>query len=319
MGSSQIDVLCAGQLTVDILVKPVDRVDFELDTQRVELVETGSGGDCLNVAIGLSRLGNAVGFTGLIGEDFFGQLLIDVIDRAGIARAGLHRTREAPTGSVLVLVNSEGDRTFFYHGGANDRFSLDHVDLSVVERAKVVHIGGTYLLPQFDGEGAARLLASACAAGKLTSMDVTWDVSGGWLQTIECCMPHLSFFMPSSKEAEKITGQSTPPEMADFLLDLGVKNVVIKLGADGCYVKTAGEKGFFMDAFKTRAVDTTGAGDSFVAGFLTGVLRNWDYPACARFACAVAALNIQQVGATAGAPTLEQALRLARAGQRNRL
>jgi sugar/nucleoside kinase (ribokinase family) len=314
---SQIDVLCVGQLTVDILVKSVDRVDFELDTQRVELIETGSGGDCLNVAIGLSRLGNTAGFVGLIGEDPFGELLIDVIDRAGIVRTGLRRTREAPTSSVLVLVNSQGDRTFFYHGGANDLFSLDDVDVSLMERARIVHVGGTYLLPKFDGEGAARLLASACAAGKLTSMDVTWDVSGRWLQTIERCLQYLSFFMPSSKEAEKITGQSTPPGMADFLLDRGVKNVIIKLGKDGCYVKTAGKEGFFVDSFKTRAVDTTGAGDSFVAGFLTGVLRNWDYHTCARFACGVAALNIQHVGATTGAPTFEQALQFTQAGQRN--
>lgn len=311
MNTSQIDVLCVGQITVDILVNPVNRVDFGLDTQRVELIETRNGGDCLNVAVSLSRLGNQVGFVGKIGEDPFGDFLLDVIDQAGIDRAGLRRTREAPTCSVLVLINSAGDRTFFYHGGANDLFCIEDVDSSFVERTKIVHVGGTYLLPMFDGGGAAHLLAAARSKGKLTSMDVTWDVSGRWLETIEPCLAHLDFFMPSSKEAERITGKNSPPEMAGFFQDLGVKNVVIKLGKAGCYVKAWGEAGFLVDAFKTRVVDTTGAGDSFVAGFLTGVLRKWDFHACARFACAVAALNIQHVGATAGVPTFEHAFRFA--------
>jgi sugar/nucleoside kinase (ribokinase family) len=317
MNRKQFDVLCVGQLTVDILVKPVDCVDFGIDTQRVDLIETTNGGDCLNVAMGLSKLGNRVGIVGKIGRDPFGELLIDVMDRAGIDRTSLRRTPEAPTCSVLTLINSTGDRTFFYHGGANDYFSPDDFDIAIVERARIVHVGGTYLLPRFDGIGAEKLLSSARAAGKLTSMDVTWDVSGRWLETIQSCLPYLGFFMPSSREAEKITGQSTPPEMAEFLRNLGVDTVVIKLGKNGCYVKTAEEEGFFVDALEANVVDTTGAGDSFVAGFLTGVLRNWDIHSCARFACGVAALNIQHVGATTGVPTFDQAFRFIQAEDRN--
>jgi sugar/nucleoside kinase (ribokinase family) len=95
--------------------------------------------------------------------------------------------------------------------------------------------------------------------------------------------------------------------MAAFLRDRGVANVVIKLGERGCFVLPAGGQGFVVDAFPTRVVDTTGAGDSFVAGFLTGLLRGWEPRRCARLACAVAALNIRQVGATAGVPTFEEA------------
>ena len=84
--------------------------------------------------------------------------------------------------------------------------------------------------------------------------------------------------------------------------------MVIKLGARGCYVKPAAGEGFYSPALSTEAVDTTGAGDAFVAGFLAGVLRGQDLPACARLACAVAALNIRKVGATAGMPSMEEAL-----------
>jgi sugar/nucleoside kinase (ribokinase family) len=303
------DVLCVGQLAADILVRPVDRLDFASDTRRVEPIRLASGGDCLNAAIGLRRLGLSVGFAGLVGRDHWGDFLASVIEREGIDGRGLQRTEEAGTCTVLVAINSQGERTFFYHGGANDRFSLAEVDPALVAEARAVHVGGTYLLPRFDGEGAAALFRGARAQGKLTTMDVTWDVEGKWLSTIAPCLPHLDWFLPSTKEAGKITGRSEPEDMAAFLRERGVANVVIKLGERGCYVLPAGRAGFFMPAFDVPVVDTTGAGDSFVAGFLTGLLRGWAPERCARLACAAAALNIQKVGATAGMPSMEEASR----------
>jgi sugar/nucleoside kinase (ribokinase family) len=303
-----IEVLCAGQLAADILVRPVDRLDFVNDTQRVECIEIKNGGDSLNVAVGLQKLGHRVGFAGKIGDDLQGDFLVRTIDQAGIDGRGLVRGANIATCTVIVMINSSGERTFFYLGGANDRFTLEDINWSLLDEAAVVHVGGTYLLPQFDGDGAAQLFREARSAGKLTSMDVTWDTRDRWRKTIEPCFPHLSFFFPSYKEAEKITGKQNPEEMAALLREWGVQNVVIKLGAEGCYVKPEAGPGFFVPACATTVVDTTGAGDSFVAGFLSGLLRRWDLGECAGFACAVAALNIQSVGATGGMPTFEQAM-----------
>lgn len=302
-----MDVLCVGQLAADILVRPVDRVDFGVDTKRVESIDIRNGGDCLNVAIGLRKLGASVGFSGLVGDDQFGEYLRSVVTAAGIDARGLHKTRESRTCTCLVLINGSGDRSFFYYGGANDLFSLSDVDLKSVRGASIVHVGGTYLLPKFDGEGAARLFSETRTRGKLTSMDVTWDTTGRWLSVIEPCLPHLSFFMPSIKEAREIAGTDDPKQIAAFLQEKGVRTAVIKLGEKGCYVKPGPEPGFLCDAFETQVVDTTGAGDSFVAGFLTGVLKGWDVKSSAELACAVAAMNIRAVGATAGVPTFEEA------------
>ena len=308
-----MDVLCVGQLAADILVRPVDRVDFGVDTRRVEGIDIKNGGDCLNVALGLRKLGSSVGFSGLVGDDQLGQYLRGVVTAAGIDARGLRVTQQARTCSCLVLINGSGERTFFYYGGANDLFSLADVDRGMVTEASIVHIGGTYLLPKFDGEGAARLLAGARAQGKLTCMDVTWDTTGRWLSVIEPCLPHLSYFMPSIREAQEIAGTSDPARIALRLQDKGVETVVIKLGEKGCYVKPGRDAGFLCGAFPTEAVDTTGAGDSFVAGFLTGVRKGWDVKSCAELACAVAAMNIRTVGATAGIPTLDEARRFMQA------
>jgi sugar/nucleoside kinase (ribokinase family) len=296
-----------GLLAADILVRPVDRVDFGVDTKRVDAIEIKNGGDGLNVALGLRKLGASVGFAGLIGDDQLGEYLRTVITEAGIDVRGLRVTRETSTSSCLVLINANGERTFFYYGGANDLFSLSDVDIAQLNETSAVHVGGTYSLPKLDGEGVARLFHEARSRGILTSMDVTWDTTGRWLSVIEPCLPHLSLFMPSIGEAKKIAGTELPNDIAAFFQEKGVRTCVIKLGEMGCYVKHGDERGFFTSAFRTQVMDTTGAGDSFVAGFLTGMLKKWDMRACATFACAVAAMNIRAVGATAGIPTFEEA------------
>jgi sugar/nucleoside kinase (ribokinase family) len=304
-----MDALCVGQLAADILVRPVDKVDFAVDTRRVESIDIRNGGDCLNVALGLAQLGASVGFAGMVGRDQLGEYLAGVMTAAGIDARGLCRTDRASTCSCLVLINAAGERAFFYHGGANDHFSDSDVPAGLVEEASLVHVGGTFLLPRFDGAGAAALLARARGGGKLTSMDVTWDTTGQWLSVIEPCLPHLDFFLPSEREAERITGRSAPEDMAAFLRDRGAGTVVIKLGAQGCYVLPKTGRGFTVPAFRTEVVDTTGAGDSFVAGFLASLLRGRDLEACAMFGCAVAALNIRKIGATGGMPRYDEALR----------
>jgi sugar/nucleoside kinase (ribokinase family) len=309
-----MDVLCVGQLAADILVRPVEHVDFGVDTRRVDGIDIRSGGDALNAALGLAKLGNRVGFCGKVGNDHLGGYLAEVIRAAGIDDRGLSRAAETTTCSCLVLVNGSGDRAFFYHGGANELFSPADVDTQLVAEASIVHVGGTFLLPRFDGEGAAGLFQRARAAGKITSMDVTWDVSGRWMSVIGPCLPHLSFFMPSIREAERIAGSSDPGRITEIFEARGVAASVVKLGEKGCFVKRRGEPGFLVPAFPTRVVDTTGAGDSFVAGFLTGLLKGWDLRRSASLACAVAALNIRKLGATGGIPTFEEAERFMERG-----
>lgn len=296
-----MDILCVGQMVADILVKPIDCIDFSVDTKRVEFIQIKNGGDCLNTAIDLAKLGNKVGFAGKVGDDSFGDFLLKTINNHGIDTSGLKVEKNASTSSVIVAINEKGERVFFYYGGTNDTFTYDDLELSVVDEYKIVHVGGTYNLPRFDGVGAAKLFELARSKGRITSMDVTWDTSGRWLGIIKPCLKHLDFFMPSINEAKYITGKDNPKEIAAFLQNEGVEIAVVKLGKDGCYVKDSG-KGFYFPAYDVNVVDTTGAGDSFVAGFLTGISKGWDLEKCAEFASAVSAHCIQQVGATTGVP-----------------
>jgi len=301
-----MDVLCIGQANADVLVNPVDYRNLGVDTERVDSIVLRNGGDCMNVAVNLARLGNQVAFVGRIGDDPFGKMLLNTFAENGIDVRGLKVDASVPTASVVALINEQGERIFLYCGGANDALSLEDIDLSMIDDCKVVHVSGTFTLPRFDGNGAASVFALAQKKGKLTSMDVTWDSENRWLSLIRPCLAHLDYFMPSLGEAEKIAGTSVPEEIAAFLHGEGVKNVIVKLGAQGVYVSPAGEKAFYLPSYKVKVVDTTGAGDSFVAGYLTGVVRGWEPRRCAQFASGVSSFCIQTLGATEGAPTFEQ-------------
>jgi len=290
-----VDVLCVGMGSVDILVRPVETVSFDTDTVKVDEIRLANGGDALNVAVNMARLNNKIAFGGQIGDDTFGHFLIEKMEELGINTQAVKMSRIASTGSAICLVRQNGDRSFLYCGGANELFNPAELDCGALSSCKIVFIGGTYMMPGMDGENAATFLQTAQKKGKITSMDVTWAADGQW-EKVKPCLEHLDYFMPSQIEAKMITGKDEVEQMADCLLDHGVKTVVIKMGKNGAYVKNAKEC-FQCESISVAVQDTTGAGDSFNAGFLTGVLKKWNLHKAVKFGCATSAFCIQEMGA----------------------
>ncbi len=291
----EFDVLCIGQANVDILVRPVNKLDFDDDAIHVEETRMINGGDALNVAINMSRLNNRVAFAGHVGDDMFGRFLLDKMDVLGIDATSVRISRVASTASAICLVSTSGERKFLYCGGANRQLTADDVDMNILFNSGIVFIGGSYELPKFDGEGATRILQTAQKRGKITAMDVTWCTDGGWDRIIPC-LQYLDFFMPSQNEARWITGREEPEAMADELLRMGVKNVVIKQGSKGALLKNA-KTTFECAPVQVAVQDTTGAGDAFNSGFLTALRCKWDLKKAVKYGCAASAFCIQQMGA----------------------
>ena len=295
-------IYCVGQLTADIIVTGVESFHLDVDTMNVDGIVIKNGGDCMNTAIGLARLGAGVDFGGMVGDDMLGRYLRAVLEENGIDVAGLRINSDVPTSSVIVLIQPDGNRAFLYYGGTNRKYGFDDIDMARLRSSSHVHIGGTYQLDLLDGQNAAHLFSKARQLGLTTSMDVTWDPSGRWMSVIEPCLPFLDIFMPSENEAKYITGKDDPVDMAECFLEHGVGTAIIKLGANGAYIKEKNADGFFVPAFKTNVVDTTGAGDSFVAGFLSRYIKGLPVYDCIVFALAVGAHCIREVGATTGIP-----------------
>ena len=140
-----------------------------------------------------------------------------------------------------------------------------------------------------------------------TSMVTCFDGQGVWLPHIEHALLHLDVIMSSLEEARHYSGQETPEAIADFYRSFGVDTAVIKLGAEGLFVKNAHEA-HHIPAHNVTVVDTTGAGDAACAGFLYGYVQDWDLLRCGRLANAVGGLTVQQMGGAEAIRSLEETL-----------
>ena len=298
--------LVAGEMAADI-VATIGRSDIHLpgDDIPAETIELKCGGDALNNSINLSKLGCSVAFIGKYGNDVFGDTLVDYLNDAGVNVDFMARSENTPSTKTLALLDGTGGHVFITCKGSNSELSLSDFNHEAMKQFDHLHIGGVFHLDSLDGEGCVNLLKRAKQLGLNTSMDVSWDYSGRWGRTIAGYYPYLDFFLPSISEAYHITGMEDPVDIAEYFASRGVKTVVIKLGGKGCYCKTA-DRSFYCSAYKVDPVDTVGAGDSFVAGFLAAKSQELPIEECVQWGSACAAITIQSVGATAGSPTLAE-------------
>jgi len=300
------DVTCVGAVVADVIVRPVDRWPERGRLQVVEGIELHSGGPAHTAAVALARLGVSTALVGRVGADPFGTFLIDALDRHGI-ESRVRQDDAAATSVSVVAVGSGGERSFMHHTGANGRVIAGDVDDALLGRTRFLHLGGYFLLPSLDGAAAAGLLQRGRSAGCRTSIDLAWDAQGRWMATLAPCLPSLDVFFGNRDELAAVTGEENPPAIAALLRRRGVQVVVVKLGEEGAYVEGETWRGR-LPAFAVEAVDTTGAGDVFCAGFLAGLLWGWDLEEAARFASAAGAMCVTAVGGTAGVGTKEETL-----------
>lgn len=300
-----MDVVCLGLMVCDILVKPVTRDTIEKETSRVEFVKMSSGGDAFNVSINLAKLGISSGIIGKIGNDGFGKFLMDTAVTNKVNTKGIAITEDYGTSTSIVMIHPDGERSFAYYGGATDQLAEEDIDFQILDSSKFLSVGSAFGLPELDGASLAGVMKRARESGCKTVLDVAFCPDENSLNILKPALEYTDIFIPSYSEAKGLTGKKSVGEIAGDLLAYGVQTVVIKMGKDGCYIQTQNEK-FAVPAFSVDVVDTTGAGDSFVAGFLAAYTKGWQLHECGRFANAAGALSVQSVGATTGMKSFEE-------------
>lgn len=305
---SDNSIICLGIMVADVVGRPVHEVPEPGRLVLVEEMGLYAGGCAVNTATVLARFDLPVEVVGKIGQDPFGDFLLDVLDRRGIGDAGVQRDDTTGTSATMVMVGPDGERRFVHYIGANAELRLADVDMALLNRASILHIGGSLVLPGIDGAPTAELLRRARAAGLLTFLDTVWDDSGRWMEMLEPCLPHLDYFVPSLPEARALTGYEDPEQMGRSLLDRGVGAVGIKMGDAGCLVMDQSGVSFRLPAFQVEAVDATGAGDAFTAGFIAGVWKGWSLEKTARLANAAGALCVTGSGAAGNTRSLSETL-----------
>ena len=265
------DVVCLGNLTVDILVKP------EKDLPkwgRLCLVDNpiiqSLGGNGAIFSAFLTGLGRDNALHGRIGEDDRGDWVLSRLDAMRIKKDGVSRTSGILTDTTVILVDEQGRRAFLHQQGAGAQTKVEDVPDVAFRGASWLHVGSYLLLPGITGAPMVRLLKKAKAEGAFTSLDIAWDPSGKW--EIEDIAKHLDVLFLNIDEGEQITKSDAPLEILETIGRYGPKVTVLKMGESGCSVRTAEGESFFAPAFPIEPVDTTGAGDAFCAGWVEGCL-----------------------------------------------
>ncbi len=144
-------------------------------------------------------------------------------------------------------------------------------------------------------------------AGLATSLDTGWDSRGEWMTVVEPCLPHIDILFANEDEGRMLTGMAGPADIARAFRARGAATVVLKLGAGGCMVFD-GADALDIHAFKVDVIDTTGAGDCFVAGFLAGLHLGYPLAEAAMLANAAGALSTQKLGGVSGVRSLKETL-----------
>lgn len=293
------EVICLGILVADVIGRPIEAAPPRGTLQLVSSIAPYIGGCAANTGIGLQTLGVPTAVVGKVGRDGFGAFVRAELERYG-ARAEIVQDEATPTSATMVLVSADAERSFLHCTGANATFALADFDEGALDGAKLLHIAGHGLMPRFDGADCAQLLGIARARGLQTSLDTAGAPDENWRANLRLCLPYLDYFVPSLHEVTGLFPEARTPEaIAGKLLEIGVGVVALKMGERGSFV-TDGNQTFTVPPFSVDAVDATGAGDAFAAGFLAGVLRGLDLEACARLGNAAGALCVTKLGTVDG-------------------
>jgi fructokinase len=309
-------VLCLGEALID----------FVADVSGVSLIECpgfrkAPGGAPANVAVALCRLGVPAAFLGKVGDDPFGRFLEQTFSSAGVDTRYMRFDAAARTGLAFVSLQANGERDFvFYRNPSADMlYAPSEIPDAAFTDCRVYHLGSITLIQAPSRDATLDALQRARAQGAWISYDPNlrpplWPDLGTARTTILESLPLADLVKVSEEEAEFLFGPGTPAVQAQRLLALGPQLVAITQGAGGSVLAGAGTVAE-VPAFAVEAVDTTGAGDGFAGGLISGLLERGLSPAqaaalpaaelaeLARLGNAVGALACLQKGAIPALPT----------------
>ncbi|WP_101950778.1 carbohydrate kinase family protein [Mycobacterium sp. 3519A] len=291
-----MNVICMGAHILDVLVRPVTDIPPGQDTALVEQIRMTAAGTAAGTALTFAKLGAAVSTAGAIGEDPAGDLLLSLLARAGVDTQLVVRKPDVATSMSVLPIRPNGERPALHLLGANLTYGLDDVGWGAISAADHVHLGGVEML---GSDFAARVLQHAKENGVTTSLDLIAPGGMGTFDLIARALAHTDYLLPNEDQVLGFTGATDLDEGCRRLLDAGVGLLAVTCGADGVLVVSR-EGMQQVPAFAVEAVDTTGCGDAFSAGFVCGMSLGRTPGEAAVLGSAVAALVAQGLGSDHG-------------------
>ena len=312
--TDSFDLLVLGDANPDLVLTGDVEPAFGQEERLVDEARLTVGGSGAIVATGAARLGLRVGFCGVVGDDTFGGFLRDELEHRGVDVGGLVVDADRPTGVTVVLARPN-DRAILTHAGTIADLRTDLIDPARLERARHVHVS-SYFLQQSLAPELPALFEHVRAGGATTSVDPNWDPSERWDGGLRDLLGHVDVFFPNATEATRIAGID---ELDDAVLALAERAGVVaaKAGAGGA-LAAHGERLVRAAAPAIEALDTTGAGDAFDAGYLASMLAGDPLERSLAIANACGALSTRALGGVDAQPTMDEVLMLLSRGDANR-
>ena len=310
------DCIVCGEICVDLPIRPVPMRQplMDIELTPVDAVIPGGGGIVANSGLALARLGSVTAAFCFVGrDDIYAEVLRRILEDGHVDTNYVFSHPIQATSTTAVLIGDDGEHTFAYHGGASRELRKETImeSLDIFAEARYALFGYYALMPNLEDD-----LPEVFAAIQETGCKVALDSAGGGgcIKPLDRILPYVDIYIPSRVEAQAQTGLDDPRQMiAEYRKYAPNSLLGVKLGADGLLLSPSSDEWITVESVTAPGpvVDTTGAGDSFYAGFLTGLCRGLSVRNAARIGAAAGACCVTQLGATAGIRSLEETCQLA--------
>ena len=291
------DVLVIGAAILDVLAMPTSESVFESGSYACEEIKISFGGDALNDAILLSKMGKSVELVSVIGNDYEGRMIQKKCEEHSIVLRNELRD-DIHTGVNVVLVKEDGSRHFLTNAnGSLRKLRVDDI-VFLFEEAKILLFASIFVFPFIQDKELEMIFKHAKSKDMIIVCDMTKCKNNETISDLQHSLPYIDYLIPNDEEICLFTRCDTVEEACSKLLDAGVTNIIVKCGKRGCYVANRNTCYWVGIPEKVHCIDSTGAGDSFVSGFIKALLEKQSLKECCEFGNRCGGKCVQVLGAT---------------------
>ena len=292
------DVMCIGQAVIDCITRGQEDRPYKENVWRAETIRLSTGGDAVNESFSLASSGYRVSLVCGIGRDLAGSILLAEAGKRGISTENVTVSDTLTTPIADLIVRMDGSRYSINSGATKLEGYRPDPDVLRTCGSKIISFASLFRAPLDDPETVRELLAAAHESGAVVCADTKLPTYRAMaLSDLKEVLPFIDYIFPNEKEAAYYSGKEQYADMTAVFRSYGIRNVMIKTGPEGCFADLNGMQ-YALPPLPGPVVDTTGTGDNFVAGFLSGLLRGLSPYACLENALARAAECVRHVGAS---------------------
>jgi sugar/nucleoside kinase (ribokinase family) len=296
-------VIAVGELNADLILSGDVTPAFGQVEKLVDRADLVLGSSSAIFACGAARLGLQTAMIGKVGDDPFGHFVVDELAARHVNTCGIIVDPTVKTG-LSIIFSQANDRAILTYAGSISMLRFTDIDQTLLAQGRHLHLGGYFMLDELC-QDVPRLFHLAHSLGLTVSLDTNHDPADNWDGGLQDALARTDVFLPN--ETELCAIERSEKSQALESMAKRVPTVAVKCGSQGA-VGRQGSTNVEVGAVPVAVLDTTGAGDSFDAGFVYAYVHGWEMEPALRLACACGSLSTRAVGGTAAQPTIAEAL-----------